>query len=407
MRDQDINRRLAEGIKTQDELTQLTSALTKRLLERALDAELKESLGYDKHVKSAERRSNTRNGYSRKTLKGSTGELEIQVPRDRAARFEPQIIPKNKTRFGDLEKVIVSLFSKGMSVRDIQAHISDFYHGVDVSAATISNVTSAIYEEVQAWQQRPLNSVYPIIFLDGLVVKVRQEGRVINKTIYLALGITEQGDKDLLGLWLSEKESSKFWLSVLTDLQNRGVRDVFIFSVDGLSGFPQAIEAAFPRSKVQLCVVHMVRNSLRYVSSKDKKAVALGLKGVYSASSAQAAEQALDVFGQKWSLKYPSIERSWRSRWDNLVTIFDYPLEIRRVFYTTNAIESLNSVVRKHIKTRKIFPNDESALKIVYMAIKRASQRWTMPLRNWHEAMNRFAIEYGDRFDNKNASYTK
>ena len=265
----------------------------------------------------------------------------------------------------------------------------------------ISNVTEAVIEEVKEWQNRPLNSTYPIVFLDCIVVKVHDEGRVKNKSIYLALALTEEGQKELLGLWISENEGSKFWLSVLTELHNRGLKDEFIFCVDGLTGFPEAIQASFPQAKVQLCIIHMVRNSLRYVASKDKKAVACDLKKIYHSTALKTAEEALEEFSKKWAKKYPSIERSWRVHWENLITIFDYPMEIRKIFYTTNAIESLNSVIRKAIRNRKIFPNDSSALKVVYLAVKKASQKWSMPLRDWTPAMNRFAIEYEGRFDVK------
>ncbi len=395
-----IGKELAKNVKTQKDLSDITSQLMKVVLETALNAEMDDHLGYERHEKSETRKSNTRNGYSRKTIKGEKGEVELQVPRDRSASFEPQVIPKGKTRLEGFEDSILTLYARGMTTRDIQGAIKDLYHGAEISHSVIANVTDAVIDEVTAWQNRPLDSTYPIVFLDCIVVKVHQDKRVINKAIYLALGITEEGQKDLLGLWISENEGSKFWLSVLTELQNRGLKDVFIFSVDGLTGFPQAISAAFPKSKVQLCIVHMVRNSLRYVPSKDMKAVAQDLKSIYGSTTLTEAEKALEEFCTKWSSKYPNIEKSWRRNWDNLITIFDYPDEIRKIFYTTNAIESLNSVIRKAIRNRKIFPSDRSALKVVYLAIKMASKRWTRPLHNWKPAMNRFAIEYGDRFDN-------
>lgn len=394
-----IGKELAKQVKTQKDLSEITGQLMKVVLEQALNAELDDHLGYEKNEKSESRKANTRNGYSKKTMKGEKGEVEIQIPRDREASFEPKVIPKGKTRLEGFEKNILALYARGMTTRDIQGAIKELYHGAEISHTVISNVTEAVIDEVNTWQSRPLNSVYPIVFLDCIVVKVHHENRVINKAIYLALGITEDGQKDLLGLWISENEGSKFWLSVLTELQNRGLKDVFIFAVDGLSGFPEAIAAAYPKSKVQLCIVHSVRNSLRYVPSKDMKAVAADLKAIYNSATLAEAEKALDAFGEKWSSKYPHIEKSWRKNWENLITIFDYPYEIRKIFYTTNAIESLNSVIRKAIRNRKIFPNDQSALKLVYLAVKKASERWTMPLRNWKPAMNRFAIEYGDRFD--------
>jgi len=389
---------LAKGVKTQKDLSKLVGQLMKTVIETALNSELDDHLGYEKNDKSESRKVNTRNGYSPKTIKGDLGEIEIQNPRDRESSFEPQLVPKHKTRLEGFEEKILHLYARGMTTRDIQSAIKDMYNA-DVSHTVISNVTESIIEEVKAWQNRPLESIYPIVYLDCIVVKVHQDGRVINKAVYLALGVTVEGRKDLLGLWISENEGSKFWLGVLTDLQNRGVNDIFIFCVDGLTGFPDAISSTFPKAKIQLCIVHMVRNALRYVPAKDMKAVARDLKSIYNAPTREAAEQTLDDFSEKWSSKYPNIEKSWRNKWPNLITIFDYPDEIRKVIYTTNAIESLNSVIRKAIKNRKIFPNDDSALKLIYLAVNRASQKWTMPIRNWKPALNRFAIEYGVNFE--------
>jgi transposase-like protein len=389
---------LAKSVKTQKDLAGLINQLMKTVVETALNSELDEHLGYEKNDKSEDRKSNTRNGYSPKTIKGDLGEVEIQNPRDREASFEPRLIPKNKIRMDGFEEKIVYLYARGMTTRDIQSVIKDMYNA-DISHTVISNITESIVEEVKLWQNRPLESIYPIVYLDCIVVKVHQDGRVINKAIYLALGVTLEGRKDLLGLWISENEGAKFWLGVLTDLQNRGTKDVYIFCVDGLTGFPDAIQATFPKSKIQLCIVHMVRNALRYVPAKDMKAVAQDLKAIYNAPTVGIAEQALDEFAKKWSSKYPNIEKSWRSKWDNLIAIFDYPEEIRKVIYTTNAIESLNSVIRKTVRNRKIFPNDDSALKLIYLAVNRASRKWTMPIRNWKPALNRFAIEYGARFE--------
>ena len=394
-----IGKELSKHVKTQKDVSEVTGKLMKAILESALNAELEDHLGYEKHEKSKSRKQNTRNGYRKKTIKGELGELELKTPRDREASYEPKIIPKGKTRLEGFEDTILALYARGMTTRDIQGAIKELYNGAEISHTVISNVTESIIDEVNAWQCRPLDSTYPIVFLDSIVVKVHQDKRVINKAIYLAMGVTVDGQKDLLGLWISENEGAKFWLSVLTDLQNRGVKDIFIVCVDGLTGFPEAIATAFTKAKVQLCIVHMVRNSLRYVPSKDMKAVARDLKAIYSSPTLAAAEKALDDFSNSWSEKYPNIERSWRSHWANMITMFDYPYEIRKIFYTTNAIESLNSVIRKAIRNRKIFPNDQSALKLVYLATKKASERWTMPLRDWKPAMNRFAIEYGERFD--------
>ena len=394
-----MSEELAKGVKTQEDFSNIMGQLAKTVLEAALNGEMQSHLGYQKHQKAPERKNNTRNGTSSKTLKTEHGELNLAIPRDRNASFEPCLIPKGKTRLEGVEKTILNLYTMGMTTRDIQESIKDLYHGANISHEVISNVTDAVTDEVKAWQNRPLDAVYPIVYMDGIVVKVHQDGRVINKSIYLVLGITTEGHKELLGIWISEQEGAKFWLRVLTDLQSRGVKEIFIACVDGLKGFPEAIENAFPKAKVQLCIVHMVRNSLRYVSSKDKKEVVQDLKCIYNAETLSKGEDALDKFGKKWSHKYPHIEKSWRNHWAHLITLFDYPQEIRKIIYTTNAIESLNSVIRKSIRNRKIFPNDTSALKIIYLCIKKASKRWTMPLREWKPAMNRFAIEYEGRFE--------
>jgi putative transposase len=388
---------LAKSIKTEKDLASLSKYLLKLTVERAMGAEMDEHLGYEKHALDGKNSGNSRNGHSKKTLKGDFGEVEIKTPRDRNATFEPQLIRKGQTRFTDFDSQILALYARGMTTRDIAATFKEMYDA-DVSHSLISKVTESVLEEVHAWQNRPLDEVYPILYLDCLVVKCHQDKRVINKSIYLALAVNCEGKKELLGLWIAENEGSKFWLSVLTELNNRGAKDFFIACVDGLTGFPEAIGTAYPKTRVQLCIVHMVRNSLRYVPHKDMKAVAADLKGIYRSVTVDAAERALDEFSAKWDEKYPSISRSWRKKWDNLITLFDYPQEIRKIIYTTNAIESLNSVIRKAIKNRKIFPSDQSALKVVYLAIKQASQRWTMSLHDWRSAMNRFAIEFDDRF---------
>ena len=400
MRDiESIGRELSRNIKTQQEMSDVLGQLVKSMMEGILNAELDSHLGYKKNEKAVQRRKNTRNGHSAKTLKTEYGDLMIQTPRDRDASFEPQIVPKGKTRLEGFENTILTLYAKGMTVRQIQQTLKQLYHGAEISTEVISNVTDAVIDEVRVWQSRPLESVYVVMYLDCIVVKVREQGRVINKSVYIALGIDCTGHKHLLGLWVSETESAKFWLAILTELQNRGVKDIFICCVDGLKGFAEAIATVYPKTKVQLCIVHMMRNSLRYVATKDKKAVSADLKKIYNSPTAQAAEHALDEFADQWSEKYPSIERSWRNHWDNLITLFDYPPEIRKIIYTTNAVESLNSVIRKSIRNRKIFPSDQSALKIIYLAIKEASAHWTLPIRDWIPAMNRFAIEYEDRFD--------
>lgn len=388
---------LSKSIKTEQDLAALSKFLLKLTVERAMGAEMDDHLGYEKHANDGKNSGNSRNGYSQKTLKGNFGEVEIKTPRDRNATFEPQLIKKGQTRITDFDNQILALYAKGMTTRDIADTFKEMYDA-DVSHTLISKVTDAIIDEVLAWQNRPLNAVYPILYLDCIVVKCHQDKRVINKSIYLALAIDCEGRKELLGLWIAENEGAKFWLSVLTELNTRGVKDIFIACVDGLTGFPDAIKAVYPKTQVQLCIVHMVRNSLRYVPYKDMKAVAADLKAIYHAVTADSAEQALHDFCAKWDEKYPSISRSWRSKWDNIITLFDYPPEIRKIIYTTNAIESLNSVIRKAIRNRKIFPSDQSALKVVYLAIMQASKKWTMSLHDWKSAMNRFAIQFDDRF---------
>jgi putative transposase len=387
---------LADQIKTEQDLSNLSRLLKKLTVEAALGAELQTHLGYSKHAPVGHHSGNSRNGYSRKTLKGDHGEVGIEVPRDRNGSFEPQLVRKGQTRLTSFDDQILALYAKGMSTRDIVAMFKEMYDA-DISPTLVSNVTAAVLVQVEQWQSRTLDELYPIIYLDCLVVKIRQDKRVINKAIYLAMGINTEGHKELLGLWLSENEGAKFWLTVLTELHTRGVKDIFIACVDGLSGFPDAIASVYPHTQVQLCIVHMVRNSLRYVSWKDRKAVAADLKAIYQSVSVDEAERELDRFGQQWDGQYPTISPSWRTRWANLITLFQYPDEIRKAIYTTNAIESLNSVIRKAIKNRKLFPSDESAIKVVYLAIQAASQKWTMPIHNWKAAMNRFMIEFPER----------
>lgn len=397
----DINpeliKELAKSIKTEKDLAALSKHLLKLTVERAMHAELDEHLGYEKHDVAGKATENSRNGYSTKTLKGNFGEMEIETPRDRNSTFEPQLIRKGQTRITGLDEQILALYAKGMTTRDIAATFKEMYDA-EVSHTLISKVTDAVIDEVIAWQSRPLDSVYPIIYLDCIVVKCHQDKRVINKSIYLALAINLEGQKELLGLWIAENEGSKFWLSVLTELNQRGVKDIFIACVDGLTGFPEAINAVFPKTRVQLCIVHLVRNSLRYVPHKDMKAVATDLKAIYRATTLESAEAALLEFGEKWDKKYPAISRSWNNHWQNILTLFAFPEEIRKIIYTTNAIESLNSVIRKAINNRKIFPSDRSALKVVYLATQKASQKWTISLRDWRAAMNYFAIEFEGRF---------
>ena len=373
----------------------LLKQLTKLLVERALDAELTEHLGHDRHESVANPTGNTRNGKSKKTLKGEFGELPIDIPRDRHGSFEPQLIPKHQTRWNGFDDKIISLYARGMTVREIQAHLQEMY-GTEVSPSLISSVTDAVSEEVKAWQARPLDPIYPIVYLDCIHVKVR-EGAVRVKAVYLAIGITMQGNKEVLGLWLAQTEGAKFWLQVVTELRNRGVQDILIACVDGLKGFPAAIEAVFPRTVVQLCIVHMVRHSLNYVSWKRRKEVAADLRHIYQAATAQEAEQRLGEFEARWDEEYLPIGQSWRRNWSRLIPFFDYPPEIRKVIYTTNAIESVNMSLRKLTKNRGSFPSDEALLKLFFLALRNISLKWSMPIRDWKAALTRFTIEFGDR----------
>ncbi len=387
---------LVNSIKSPEQLEDITRLLRQKAFEAMLDGEMEDHLGYAKHDKAGQHSGNSRNGYSSKTLKGEQGELTIDVPRDRNGDFEPVIIPKHQTRLPMFNEQIIALYSKGMSTRDIAATLQELY-GVEVSPTLISRVTEQVLEQVQQWQSRPLEAVYPIVYLDCIRVNIRQDKRVINKAIYLALGINLEGQKELLGLWLSENEGAKFWLSVLTELQQRGLKDIFIAAVDGLTGFPDAINTVYTKTKIQLCIVHMVRNSLKFVSWKERKAVAADLKKIYTSLTVEEAERELEAFAARWDTKFPSISASWRKHWLNLITLFDYPDDIRRVIYTTNAIESLNSVIRKAVNNRKVFPHDDSALKVVYLAIQAASKKWTLPIHHWKNALNRFMIEFPDR----------
>lgn len=387
---------LSGQIKTEADLEVLTRQLRKAAIESALGAEMEVHLGYAKHSPAGHHSGNSRNGTSSKTLKGDHGEVAIDVPRDRNSTFEPQIVRKGQTRLTGFDDQILMLYAKGMTTRDIVAMFKELYDA-DISASLVSQVTERVMEQVLAWQSRPLDAVYPIVFLDCIVVKVRQDRRVVNKAIYVALGINLSGHKELLGLWLAQTEGAKFWLSILTELQERGLKDIFIAAVDGLTGFPEAINTVYPDTKIQLCIVHMVRHSLRYVPWKDRKRVAADLKRIYTSLTVEEAERELVKFGACWDSKYPSISQSWQRHWPNLITLFDYPDEIRKVIYTTNAIESLNSVIRKAINNRKIFPNDDAAMKLVYLAIEAASRRWNMPIRHWHNAINRFMIEFPGR----------
>ena len=401
--DEVLNELLREYQKPEDLLGKdgLLKQLQKRLLEKALGAELTVHLGYEKHDSAGKNTGNSRNGSSPKTMKGEFGNLELAMPRDRNGSFEPQIISKGQRRFEGFDQAIISLYSRGMTTREIEGHLLEIY-GVEVSPGLVSQVTEAVCADVQVWQNRALEEVYPIVYFDALWGKVRENAQVSKVAVYLALGITMAGQKEVLGMWVAKTEGAKFWLHVLTELKNRGVRDIFIGCVDGIKGFPESMEVVFPMTQVQLCLVHMVRNSLSYVGWKERKAVAADLREIYRGATEVEAELALRAFEKKWDGKYPSISKSWRAHWAELITFLKYPAEIRKAIYTTNAIESVNRSLRKISKNRGVFPNEESLLKLYYLALERIAKKWTMPIHSWNEALNRFAIEFGDRMPKLN-----
>lgn len=374
----------------------LLKQLQKRLVERALQAEMTEHLGYEPHAPEGHGSGNSRNGKGTKTVQTDTGQFEIEVPRDREGSFEPQLVKKRQRRLSGFDDKVVALYARGLSTREIQAELESIY-AVEVSPTLISNVTEAVVEDLQAWQSRPLSALYPILYFDALMVKSREEGPVVNKAVYLALGINVQGEKELLGLWIAQTEGAKFWLSVFTELKNRGLEDCFVACVDGLNGLPEAIEAVYPGAQVQLCIVHKVRNSLKYVPWKERKGVAADLRAIYGAATLCEAEQALARFAQSWDAKYPAISPSWRADWARLTVLFDYPPEIRRVIYTTNAIESLNYSLRRVLRNRGAFPSDASIKKLLFLALKNAAKKWTLPIRDWKAALNQFVILFGKR----------
>ena len=375
----------------------LLKKLTSRFYSKALDAEMDEHLGYKKNDNAGDNSGNSRNGYTRKTvITDDNNTIEVQVPRDRNSTFEPVIIPKHEKRTPLFNDQIISMYSFGMSTRDIQRHLQQVY-GVEVSPETISNITESVMADVREWQTRPLEKSYPILFLDALRVNSRQDGKNVNKALYVALAINWEGRKEVLGLWLADTEGAKFWMSVLTDIKNRGTEDILIACMDGLTGFPDAVKAVFPDTHIQHCIVHMIRNSTKFVSYKDLKAVCRDLKEVYSAINAESGHEALEEFGRKWNDKYPMIQASWERNWNNLTEFFNYPKDIRKAIYTTNAIESLNFSLRKVTKNKSSFPDDDSIYKIMYLAIKNASTRWTMSIKDWALAVNQFAILFDGR----------
>ena len=388
---------LLKGIKTQQDLAGpngLLKAITKALVERMLEGELTHHLGYEKSDPAGYGSGNSRNGKSRKKLKNEHGEMEIAVPRDRQGSFEPQLVRKHQTRWDGLDEKIIALYARGMTVRDIQAQLHELY-GVEVSPGLISEVTDAVLDEVKAWQNRPLECMYPVLYLDALMVKMRHEGRVENRAVYVAIGINEEGGKEVLGLWSSANEGAKFWLAVMTELKNRGVRDVYVVCTDGLKGFPQAIEAVFPKAQIQTCIVHLIRASLNYVSWKERKSVAADLKPIYRAPTAEAAEVALEEFRQRWP-KLQVVADVWQRNWALVIPFFQFPEEIRKVIYTTNAVESLHMSLRKVTKNRGAFPNEEAAMKLLYLALRNASRKWAT-VQFWKEAMRQFELVFPGR----------
>lgn len=373
----------------------LLKQLTKAVLERAMQAELTAHLGYEKHDPAGHHSGNSRNGKTKKTLKGDFGQMEVETPRDRNGSFEPKIVPKGQTRFKGFDEKILSMYARGMTTREIEAHLQEIY-GVEVSPALISTVTEAVQDEVRNWQNRPLEALYPIVYLDALYVKMRDNGQVQNRAVYVAIGITVEGKKEVLGLWTSAHEGAKFWLQVLTEMRNRGVHDIFVACVDGLKGFPDAIEAVFRNTQVQLCIVHLVRHCLNYVSWKQRREVAAALRPIYTAATAEGAAMALEEFAGQWDKTHPTISQVWRRNWERIIPFFAFPAEIRKVIYTTNAVESLNMSLRKIIKTRGSFPNEEAALRLLYLALQNHAKKWNS-VQGWREALNRFQLLWPER----------
>jgi putative transposase len=391
--DELIDTLLTQG-QTSEDINGLLKQLTKAVLERAMHGELTAHLGYEKHDPSGNNSGNSRNGVTRKTLTGEFGEIELETPRDRNGVFEPQLIKKNQTRWTGFDDKILSMYARGMTTREIQGHLEEMYQ-VEVSPSLISEVTDSVVEQLRAWQNRPLEPFYGVVFLDALYVKMRHEGRVENRAVYVAIGIDLEGRKEVLGLWSSANEGAKFWLNVLTELKNRGVRDIYLVCIDGLKGFPQAIESVFPKAEVQLCIVHMVRASLNYVPWQDRRPVVADLKPIYKAATADEAERQLSAFEAKWT-KYPAIARLWREQWERVIPFFVFPDEVRKVVYTTNAVESLHMSLRKIIKTRGSFPSEEAALKLLYMALTKVSAKWEF-VQSWKLMLNYLDTYCGDR----------
>ena len=394
--EQELMKAISEECKTPAELTSKLKELFAGTLERMLEAEMDEHLGYEKNSARGNGSGNSRNGHGHKTIKSEWGEAEIAVPRDRNGEFEPQAVEKRQTRTDDIERRVLAMYSKGLSTRDIEDHLQDIY-GIEVSSSLISRITDKIMPAVTEWQNRPLDAIYPIVFLDGIVFKVRKDAKVVNKCVYTVLGINLSGRKEILGMWMSENESASFWASVCNDLRNRGVCDILIVCRDNLSGFSQAIEATFPHTEQQLCVIHQIRNSTRYVSYKDLKPLMADLKLVYGAVNEESALLALEGFRPKWGKKYPQILKSWDANWLDLSAYFKYPQEVRTLIYTTNAVEGFHRMLRKFTKTKTIYPTDDAVRKSVYLSIQEISRKWTMPIRDWGVIIGQLTLFFGDR----------
>ena len=393
----DIPKDFWKDFKDRKDFDDFFGELFKEGINQMLKAEMTDHVGYEKHAKEGENSGNSRNGDYPKTLKTNLGEITVNVPRDRNGEFDPQVVPKHETRLSDeIAQVIIGLYSRGMSTMDIEQQIEQIY-GVQVDSTSVSNITNVLTDSIKEWQSRPLDEVYFVVWMDGISIKIRHNGKIINKTIYLVIGLTQEGLKQVLGMWVAPTESASFWMSVLTDLKARGVEDILIASTDNLTGFTDAIKSVFPQTVTQLCVVHQVRNSLRYVVWKEKKEFTVDMKEIYHAATIEAAEQALANFEKKWGHKYAYAIRSWKNNWENLTQFFDYPLEIRKIVYTTNTIESLNRGIRKYTKTKSIFPHDQAAIKAVYLAISNIEKKWTMPIRNWGMILQQFLIKFEDR----------
>jgi putative transposase len=399
----DMLNELIGNAKTQDDLfgkDGVLKELSKQLMEKMLQTEMTHHLGYEKHATEGHHSGNSRNGKSKKTVKTGSGEIEIEVPRDRNSDFQPILIGKRQSRLKELNDQVLSLYSRGMTVRDIQEHVSELY-GTEISPDLISNITDAVLGEVTEWRNRPLDALYPIVFIDGFVVKGRLDSVVCNRTVYVIYGVTIDGVKDVLGLYLGESEGAKFWLYVLTELKNRGLEDIFILCADGLKGLPEAVEATFPKAIFQTCIVHMMRHSLNYVPYTDKKVVASDLKKIYQANTIDLATDALDEFDLIWGEKYPAIIKSWRNNWEKIIPFMQFPKQIRKVIYTTNIVESLNNTMRKAVRNRGHFSTEDGIMKVLYLAIRGVSKKWNMPIHDWKQALNHFAIMFEDRFPEK------